>query len=279
MLSEAALLALISRRALGGHSAINDLLESVVECSEALDRMYELVRWHPYLWTSAGAIWVILDELAVGDPVKRERLRRLWKDKELIQPRERVPYRLLDQAWIRSIVHGRQDFLLCSHGLLSCSSFENVAGGLFMGTSDLYAVTHTPMYVTDFGRLGRTSVEPGWLGSLGLSRLLINDLDLAGEFALADVLTQEKPGVGTLTITAALSTIFDQLGFIPAPTFREEGHRQAEAPDDYLFFHTYHSTFVYGLLCCVFVTLHVQDNDLSTIVSATYPQIPGSGSV
>ena len=273
MLSEAALLAMISQRAIGRHPSIDRLLAAVVGCSESLDRTYELVRWHPYLWTSVGAIWVILDELDVGDPVKRARLRRLWNDDRAPQPRERVPYRLLDQAWIRGIAQGHQDF---SHlgDVVRSSSFAGVTGGIFMATSDLYAVTHTPMYITDFGRLGQTEVQPGWMAPLGLYRLLLNDLDLAGEFAIADCLTRSPPDTGTVAIAAALSSIFDHFGFIPAPTFRNEAFEQTGLSREYLCFHTYHSTFVYGLLCSVLRILNVSDVTLTTIMSAHSPRIP-----
>ncbi|WP_433239943.1 DUF6895 family protein [Streptosporangium sp. CA-135522] len=266
MLAEAALLALLARRAIGAHPAITELVDTIADCHESLDRMYEIVRWRPYLWTSAGAVWVFLDRLSAGDTVKRERLRALW-DAPVVEPRERVPYRLLDQAWTRMIAQERTDPRLTSTGLRSSTSLWNLDGALLMGRNDLYAITHAAMYLTDFGNAGRVPTAPGWIGALAAARLLLGDFDLAGELAVADVLTCEPPGAGTLTAAATLSTVFDQLGFVPAPTFRSREHDASEDPSGYLFFHSYHSTFVYGLLCTVLITSGAREGTLARLMS------------
>jgi hypothetical protein len=274
LLNEAALLALVTHRAIGDHPAIARLLKNVAGSWAALDRIYELIRWHPYLWTSLGGVWVVLDRFSLGDPVKRKRLRSLWEEPTLVRPRERVPYRLLDQAWLRSIAAGRSDPLLESTDLLGCSSFGNIEGGLFMSTSDLYAVTHVPMYVTDFGRHGRLGVTPGWVGPLGLWRLLINDLDLAAEFAITDALTTSELNEPTVAIISVLGSMHDALGFIPAPTYRAQDHADALAPADYLFFHTYHSTFVFALLCAVLHTVRISEPRIGVLLAPRPAVIP-----
>jgi hypothetical protein len=274
MLMESALLALIAHRALGENPAIFVLLDSIAARHQELDRIYELVRWRPHLWTSVGAVWVILDKFSLGDSAKRERLRTLWEEEETLQPLERVPYRLLDQAWVRTIARDRPDPLLASVGIRSCTSFGNIAGAVFMHTNDLYALAHTPMYVTDFGLLGRTGVEPGWVGSLGLSRLLLNDLDLSGELAISDLLTQQQPDIGTLVIVATLNTIVDSLGFIPSPTFRDEAYQRAEIREEYVTFHSYHSTYVYGLLCSVIKMIGTQSDELQAITAGGQSTFP-----
>ncbi|MED7948862.1 hypothetical protein PUR61_12335 [Streptomyces sp. BE20] len=267
MLIEAALFALIAHRAVGDDPALSRLLDAITDCTDSLDHIYELVRWQPYLWSSAGAIWVILDRFGRGDAAKRARLRTLWCEEQIPHPRERVPYRLLDQAWVRTIAEGKRDPRLSSAGLRSCTSFENVRGALFMATGDLYALTHTAMYVTDFGRAGRVSADQEWIDALCACRLLLNDLDLAGELALTDALTSDRPREGTLTALAALSSIFDRLGFVPSPTFRDAEHRRAPDPTNYLLFHSYHSTFVYGLLCSVLAVTGGDRGDVARIMS------------
>jgi hypothetical protein len=276
LLTEAGLFAFLAHRALGDHPAISELLDAVAACGDSLDRIYEIVCSRPYLWPSVGAIWVMLDQLSTGDQLKRKRLRQLWETEHPVQPTERVPYRLIDEAWVRMVAQGRTELQLTPPDLQACTSFHNVTGALFMTTADLYAFTHTPMYLTDFGSAGRTELAPGWVGALAASRLLINDLDLAGELAMVDVLTQSRPDVGTLAVIAALSTILDQLGCVPAPSFRSESYRAATRPSDYLFFHSYHSTFVYGMLCATLAVINENDEKVTTLISShpavTFPQ-------
>ncbi|GAA3447348.1 DUF6895 family protein [Planomonospora venezuelensis] len=271
LLVEAALLALLARRAIGPHPAVTDLVGAITDCRESLDRTYEIVRWRPYLWTSAGAVWVFLDRLSAGDPVKRGLLRELW-NAPVVEPRERVPYRLLDQAWTRMIARGRPDSRISSAGLRSTTSLWNLDGALLMSRNDLYAITHAAMYLTDFGNAGRVPAAPGWIGALAAARLLLGDFDLAGELAVTDVLTRGAPEAGTLAAAAALSTVFDRLGFVPAPTFRAQDHAAAEDPSAYLFFHSYHSTFVYGLLCAVLITSGAHGSALARLMTSGVPE-------
>jgi hypothetical protein len=251
VVTEAALLAYIAHRAIGDGPPVTRLVEALLSCEDVLDRMYELIRWRPYLWVSAGATWVILDQFGVGDARRRGQLRAIWDDTSLPRPQERVPYRLLDEAWLRTIARGAIDPLLDSDAIRQATSMANVGGGLHMNRSDLYAVTHAPMYLTDFGRRHPLSVERGWLGPLGAARLLIGDFDLAAELAIANLLVQPSDDVASVVIATALTEIFDSLGIIPAPTFRRHAHEASPDPDAYLTYHSYHTTFVYGLLCSV----------------------------
>ncbi|PRC43044.1 hypothetical protein C6A85_000000107380 [Mycobacterium sp. ITM-2017-0098] len=256
MIIESALMALIAERAIPGHSAVRRLLDAIEACTVTLDRLYLLIRQRPFLWSSIGSVWLILDKFDRGDPDKRTRLRSLWADAPTAHPCERVPYRLLDQAWTRSLVNG-SDPQLASEGLRAATSFENLDGALLMETRDLYAVTHTVMYLSDFGRVALRDNEAGnaaaWIDSLAASRLLMNDLDLAGELAMSSLMLGSDFGTGSLVTMATLSAIFDSLGFVPSPTFRADDYEASSDPQSYLYFHSYHTTLVYGLLCAALV--------------------------
>jgi hypothetical protein len=258
MVIESALMAFIAERVIPGNASVTRLLDAIESCTITLDRMYELIRQRPYLWTSIGSVWLILDKFNRGDVVKRNKLRSLWDDTSTVHPCERVPYRLLDQAWTRSLARGTGDPQLASDGLRLATSFENLDGALLMQTSDLYAVTHTVMYLTDFGRSRSLENRSGnarqWIDSLTAYRLLLNDLDLAGELAMSGLMLGDALGVGSLVTLATLSSIFDSLGFVPSPTFRAGEYEDSERPDSYRYFHSYHTTLVYGLLCAVLVS-------------------------
>jgi hypothetical protein len=129
------------------------------------------------------------------------------------------------------------------------------------------------MYVTDFGQWGRVPVEPQWLASLGLSRLLVADLDLAAELALADVLTGTPPASATIAIVSVLNTFFDTLGYLPSPTLRENERVQAYDAHAYVQFHSYHTTFVYGLLCAVIGAL----GEVRPFFGKAFESLPAAG--
>ena len=59
----------------------------------------------------------------------------------------------------------------------------------------------------------------------------------------------------------------DALGLIPSPTYRAKDHADSAAPSDYLVFHTYHSTFVFGLLCAVLHTKHVAEPKVAALLA------------
>jgi hypothetical protein len=266
MVIESALMALIAERALPGDASVIRLLDAIESCTSTLDRMYMLIRQRPFLWTSIGSVWLILDKFNRGDVVKRDKLRSLWDGPSTVHPCERVPYRLLDQAWTRSLARGGSDYQLESDGLRLATSFENLDGALLMETGDLYAVTHTVMYLTDFGRPNHLDNRAGnasqWIDSLAASRLLMNDLDLAGELAMSGLMLGHDVGTGDLVTMATLSSIFDSLGFVPSPTFRANEYEASNAPESYMYFHSYHTTLVYGLLCAVLAS-HTDPNPLA----------------
>lgn len=250
---EASLLAFVADRHLGSHPSVSDLAGAVSRRTDVSTRMYELIRWRPHLRTSLGLLWIVFDHFDCGDPKQRRLLRELWsREPAPVQPHERSPYRLLDQAWVRSQVYGEPDPVIAGAGLLPFTSLANAAGGIFMTRRDLYALTHAAMYVSDFGRWPQsTTFDSATFGAMSLSRLLVRDFDLAAELALADALIGDSPAnVAQLVVRAVLNDEFDRLGHVPSPTFQIIDHENSASPDDYLRFHAYHTTFVYALMCC-----------------------------
>ncbi|WP_326762807.1 hypothetical protein OHB35_53045 [Streptomyces phaeochromogenes] len=251
MLSEAALLALLGHRALGYDPSVERLLDSIEGHHESLDWIYERIREDPHLWASGGLVWVVLDSFSRADYVKRTRLRALW-NKGIAQPAERLPFRVLDQAWVEGLALNRSNAILGSDIYLSTTSLGNLEAGLSMAPRDLYAVTHCAMYITDFGRHTGPPVAPGWIGPLALARLLAVDLDLVGELTLAEVLlSPASPHIGALISARNLGVTFDALGYIPGPPASSDSLQKTKYKNDILRYRNYHPTFVYGVLCCV----------------------------
>jgi len=252
MVLEASLLALVAGRCQGARTAAEDLISEVSKRSEVTSRIYDLVRWRPHLRTSLGLLWLALDSFDCGDSSQRRSIRNMWESEPFpTQPHERSPYRLLDQAWVSSKVRGAIDPAITSGALASFTPLGNLDGAPFMHRNDLYALTHTAMYITDFGEWPSQQMYPSELiTAISLSCLMDGDFDLAAELVLADVLVGDTiADVGQITVRTALNDVFDAIGRVPAPSFNKADHSLADDPETYVRFHSYHTTFVYALLC------------------------------
>lgn len=257
MVLEAALLALVAGRAPAVRPAAQLLIEAVAEHDEVIARIFDLLRWRPHLRTSLGLLWVALDEFGCGDRGRSRALAELWgEERAPTQPHERSPYRLLDQAWVCSQATGQMHPAIAEGALLPFTSLAHLDGAPFMRRDDLYALTHAAMYVTDFGRWSPPATYPSEvIGALGLARLLEGDLDLATELAIADLLVGDTVvGDCQVVLRAVLNDVFDALGCLPSPTFDSAEQGTAADRDDYLRFHSYHTTFVYALMCSCIVS-------------------------
>ncbi len=252
MILEASLLAHVAGRCQGARAAAENLIKEVAKHTEVASRLFELIRRRPHLRTSLGLLWVALDSFDCGDAAQRSLLRDLWEREPFpTQPHERSPYRLLDQAWVSSKARGIVDPAIATGALVPFTSLGNLNGAPFMPRDDLYALTHTAMYITDFGEWSQpNSYSSEMIGALSLYRLMEEDYDLAAELALADVLVGDTTAnEAQVTVQAVLHDVFDAIGRIPSPTFNSSEYALAVNQDTYLRYHSYHTTFVYALLC------------------------------
>lgn len=252
MILEASLLALIAGRCRGARAAAKNLIKEVAKHTEVISRVYQLIRRRPHLRTSLGLLWVAFDDFDCGDVAQRRSMRDLWQREPFPpQPHERVPYRLLDQAWVRSKAKGEVDPIIATGALVPFTSLGNFDGAPFMNRSDLYALTHTAMYITDFGEWSQpNSYSSEIIGAIGLSRMMDGDFDLAAELIIADILVGDTVvSEAQITIRAVLNDVFDSLGLIPSLNFDQSEYELATDQDSYVRYHSYHTTFVYALLC------------------------------
>ena len=252
MVSEAALLAVLSSRVLGKNAlSVTRLVRAIEGRQDVLDHLYDHLKLRPYLWTSLGLAWVVLDHFDAADPRRRAAIRQLWSP-TTPQPIERETFRILDQAWVRSLALGTRDPQLDSADLIGATALGNLGGGLAMGRDDLYGVTHAAMYATDFGSRPLCVSDADWVAPLAFAKLLVCDFDLAIELLMTDLMLGPPSSRAALTVgIAAISEIYGLLGFIPSPTFRVAEFDAHRKPDGYVRANTYHTTFVYGMLCAV----------------------------
>lgn len=166
---------------------------------------------------------------------------------------ERLPYRMLEQAWLRRLHNGKsheEDFALWAG--MSCL---HLVPDLFNESTDaVYALTHALMYVC----FDREAVVPlpldeltGYLESWLIIYIDREDYDIAGELLLAWTLTGRPFNDVALFAWHCLQHIEQRVGFLPAPNLDLnllEGRELTERRT-YLYSVNYHTAYVMGLLC------------------------------
>jgi len=168
--------------------------------------------------------------------------------------RERTPYRVLEQQWLRQI------WANSSSGRKRESARASALGrsiDLLNGSKDdIYAFTHAVMYVTDFnispGRLPKPKqmVHADAEASLAFC-LDEQDYDLGGEVILVWPLTGKSWSPAAAFCFRVLAHVEDQAGFLPSPGTRLDrlNKMQGDELTDYLLATAYHTVYVMGLLC------------------------------
>ena len=170
---------------------------------------------------------------------------------------ERVPYRLLDVAWIRHLLLGDDEL---DHPALEVSPIA--AGVDLVGATveDAYAFSHALPYATDFGRLPLPpSVDTAWLSqitdALVLKALHEDDLDLLGELLMAPALLRQDWSPVQWFGWRVLCDTWAQYGFVPGPGLPPpvEGEDAVETVRRVLGT-VYHTTLVGGLAVATLVS-------------------------
>ncbi|MFZ2502216.1 MAG: hypothetical protein WAW88_06075 [Nocardioides sp.] len=165
---------------------------------------------------------------------------------------ERVPYRLLDSAWIRHLTLG--DAELIEHPSLPLTCLGVGVDLVGVSVEAAYALSHTLPYATDFGRLSL----PGWVDRQRQSELadgLIakalaeEDMDLLGELLMAPALLRlpwspmQRFGFRVLTDVWRRHPILPGPGVPPAAPGEDDQARKRRVLGT-----VYHTSLVGGLL-------------------------------
>jgi hypothetical protein len=170
--------------------------------------------------------------------------------------RERLPHRELEQAWLMGLAGNAPPDGV--EGILPRTALGTGVDVLFGTRDDVYALTHTLLYATDFGgaspRLPRPAEQILADARSALAGALDDDdFDLAGELLLAWSLLDAEPEPAASFAFRVLAKVEDEVGFLPSLAIDGEGYasQPAEARREYVTATTYHTAFVMGLLCAV----------------------------
>jgi hypothetical protein len=169
---------------------------------------------------------------------------------------ERVPYRLLDVAWIRHLLLGDGEL---DHPALALSPIAQGVDLVGATTEDAYAFSHALPYATDFGR----HPLPGWADTrwlAGIADALVlkaldeDDLDLLGELLMVPALLRRPWSPVQWFGWRVLCDTWRYYGFVPGPGLPAATAVESTAQTRRRVLGTvYHTTLVGGLLVA---TLH-----------------------
>ncbi|MBZ0092242.1 MAG: hypothetical protein K8F27_08490 [Sulfuricellaceae bacterium] len=214
-----------------------------------------LLTRHPHTAVTLGIGHVALTQSGYIDNDFDSLVRRAFSSGR-IHAIERLPYRAMEVLWLKSQVFQQPSTGLPE--LLPASLLVAPAHPVYMTEADCYALTHALMYLTDFGRNGLPpSVSPIRLRRLLDAALAWNilgeNLDLLGELLMAHVFIGGLSSPYARFAWHMLAATWTQFGFLPCPSLDPKQY-QALSGDEalaYAFKHTYHTTYVGGILCAL----------------------------
>lgn len=188
--------------------------------------------------------------------------------------RERLPYRMLEQEWIKKQWTNGNDEPDILRKIIGSTALNQTIDFLHGTRDDIYAFTHALIYVSDFNRSswllpgGRTRILEE--AEIMLARCLDEqDYDLAGEVLLAWPLIGKTWSAVATFAFAVLASVEDIAGFLPTQATRIDTYRQQEGINQKKYLHgtAYHTVYVMGLLCSASLR----------VGKAPFKNIPASG--
>lgn len=214
-----------------------------------------LLTRHPHTAVTLGIGHAALTQSGYIDDGFDSLVRRAFSSGR-IHAIERLPYRAMEVQWLKSQLF--QQPPLGFPELLPASILVAPAHPVYMAEADCYALTHALMYLTDFGRIGLPpSVSPIRLRRLLDSALAWNilgeNLDLLGELLMAHAFIGETGSPYARFAWHMLAATWTQFGFLPCPSLdpKQFGALTGDEALAYAFKHTYHTTYVGGILCAL----------------------------
>lgn len=251
---ETALLGLILSRSEGQAlepGECRTLAESVLSLLD-LGRLARLTARHPELAPSLGIVTALLEQQELPcEPLKTAVLQAFGSGS--VWATERLPYRQMETDWIASILTSDNSRKLSSRSY-SGSILLSDASPMQISPTDLYALTHSAMFISDFGMYypPKAYIRPDLRHLIDTTctwQLLNNNLDIAGELLMAGAYFHLPSSPHLKFAMDVLTFIWRDFGFLPSPSLRVDEMRQlsGRARTAYAFLHTYHTTYVGAL--------------------------------
>ena len=238
------------------------------------ERNRALLIRYPHTAAALGIGHIALTELGDHDAEFDLLIRRAFES-GYVEAVERLPYRTMDVRWLRGLLYPKQPPAF--DDLMTASILANRAHPIQLSVSDTYALTHALMYVTDFG----TRLLPKGFDASELRanvdaalayHLLSDNLDLLGELLMSAVMLGPPWSPYTAFGWSLLTTLWDQLSFLPSPTFDTEVYATLSNAEQasYTFRHLYHTMYVGGMLCSILLLQREDQPALTAWIPPTW---------
>jgi hypothetical protein len=231
--------------------AIGTLLAPLARCDDVLAG----ICLDPALARDHAVGHIILSRLGLPDPRVDGLLSRSLAMGPNFGP-ERLPHRLLEQAWLARLWNTVEPPTRRDADLVADSMLGRPMDALGSTRLDIYAFTHAMMYASDLGRRevvglrSAAAVVADADAALAFS-LDTNDFDLTAEVLMTwPMLGLEWTPAATFAF-GILADLQDALGFLPGAALGETRYRPFVAGDRsrIALATSYHTTYVMGFLC------------------------------
>jgi uncharacterized protein DUF6895 len=272
---ESAMLALVANRYACERAEVKlavDALAGAVAPQARSSRNDILMRRYPHTAMSLGIAHAALESVGLRDPqfdaLVREAL--AWE----VDCKERLPYRAMERRWLKSLLEPNAQVEF--DDLIPLSVAGQAPHPIFMLATDVYALTHVPMFITDFGHNQLPDGFPlaQYCEAVDASlawTLFTDNFDLMAELVLARALLDVPWSSYSYMAWKTLELAWDQLGFLASPSLELKKFQEL-APEErssYAFRHVYHTTYVAGMLCAILLD---PKRSLPSVVSPPLPQ-------
>lgn len=222
------------------------------------DRQRDLLMRRPERTAYAGITHIVLEHLGFPDAIFDELIHTAFEH-GYIRSLEKLPFRTMDERWVEGLLF--PDRQVPSNDLAALSILGGRAHPIHMDPVEIYALTHAVMYLTDFGMRSLPATFPtreveAKADACIASVLLSNNLDLLAELVICSVALAAKPSPHVRLAWAVLRTTWEGIHVLPSPSYDAVAHSSfsAEANPGYFHRHTYHTTFVFGILSAILLS-------------------------
>jgi hypothetical protein len=255
---ETAVLALVADRYAGERPQVRTLVDRLARSLDPLVRSVRneaLIRRYPNHALTLACGHAALTALGVVGP-EFDHLVKSVLACDFLDSSERLSYRAMERRWMSGLLHpGMQPSF---DDLLPMSIVARPSHPIHMLSADVYAFTHVPMFVTDFGKSPAPPAFPHALFRESLDAtaawvLHTDNFDLMGELVLARELIGAPWTTSLFLAWKTLEYAWDRLGFLASPSFDIKQFKETpiEERASYAFRHTYHTMYVAAMLSAV----------------------------
>jgi hypothetical protein len=232
-------------------------LAQAVGSSVDLPRLALIAARHPQTVPSLGVLVAFLEQEHVEPGTLATVVRRAFTDGRAAGT-ERLPYRQMESAWVAAMLVGND----APEGILEPLDGRKFAGSIlfnrpdpmYVSAIDLYAWTHSVMFMTDFGSRPAgptvgTRMTGEFLDAACVWQLANDNLDVVGELLMGAAYLGLPWSSHRQLASEVLGRTWAEFGFLPSPSFNRTEFQNLIGPEKtaYAYLHTYHTTYVGAL--------------------------------